>query len=173
MDTSFHIFMDVLFNDFNVILFSIMCFPTSCRKACIKAIGEIQYCFLHGASAVTRKFLLVKHIKVMIMWDIFHIFCLQELLGTLCLFIVGHLFRLRTAIMTRGHQVIVQYFIKVLGGSEVVTTHTWTAFTTRESTLHPQNASIGITGKDTTIPQRELKWKSDHLGFKTFFPRFS
>ena len=66
----------------------------------------------------------MKHIKVMIMRDIcHHIFCLQELLGILYLLIVVHSFRLRTAIMTLGH-IIVQYVLKVLGGTKVVTTQT-------------------------------------------------
>ena len=39
--------MDVLFNDFNVVSFSIMCFPTSCKKKTVLrrlANANIAFC---------------------------------------------------------------------------------------------------------------------------------
>ena len=75
-------------------------------------------------------------------------------------------FQPRIRIMTAGAVVTVLCPIKQPGGTRAVFGPTWTVCIITGNTRHTLMVSTGATGKDTTTPPRELRWKSDQWSFK-------
>ena len=111
VDTSLHLFIDSLFNDFDEISFRVRCFPTSCSKPVFSRtfLGwiDIPLCM---ATPQWQEYSSSWSISKWWSCDchVFHVFCFQELQGILCLVIVVHSFRPRTEIMIRCHHQVVQ-----------------------------------------------------------------
>ena len=96
----------------------------------------------------------------------------QELLVILSLTAMVILFQPKIKIMTAGRKTVPRR-MKEPGGTGIVITPTWMVGIILAITILTPMVSTGISGKDTIIHLRELRWKSDQWSFKNFQAGFS